>query len=469
MSTTFLLANSVHGTYQQPLHRQLQHSTSLPSQRESPEPTTAYSFSTPVTTDQPISSFALHSPIRSPTDGPNMPSSHSTGDHSSHQINDEHSLREVLSRITINGADIAPRAFNGVDVSSEKAEKWLKHFSTYCKLRALSEPAQIDLFSLLMTEDAADWLHSSQPSTSTSLEELLEAFQQRYSLKQSERWSKATFFWSREQAPHESVDKFITDQRNAARSLPINEDMLLLTIIKGLQPEIRKLVIQSNPTTMEDLIETARRGEAALAASQPSSREKLLQDQVDALVKLATKSSLAAIDNRDSTRHVSFEGTRNNRGTPSRSPSPMRRQPSTEGREYIDRPSEYDSPRPRHLERELRQYGDNHRRQASASPGPWRRSTSSMDTYGQNRTMTPTRPSARSWTSRPPSMGANQLRSTSTSTYGNSSACQNCNRVHDRYRDICFAQNLVCHFCGFRGHIMSCCRKRFSQPVSGQQ
>lgn len=204
-----------------------------------------------------------------------------------------------------------------------------------------------------------------------------------------------------------------------ARSLPLTDEMIQFCLIRGFLPEICKYIIESNPTSLEALIKSARRGEAALAASQLSSREAKLQAQVDTLMKNAANSTLAAVDPSDSQRHVSFADNRRN-STPPRSSSPMFRQPS-ENR-ICTRPhfSDNSSPRP----------NEQYNRRAP-SPEPWRRSSSQQSTKRRPENFTPASPStSRPWTPRTPQFRTPRFQQQQPTYFGNLNSCSNCARVH---------------------------------------
>ena len=160
----------------------------------------------------------------------------------------------------MNDAVLAPKPFDGLNSTADAAEKWLKYFQTFAKLRGLFPNAQLDMFSLLMTEDAADWLNSLPPADIATLPQIIEQFKKRFLPTELDRWNKASSLWSRQQKADEPVDKYIADIRNAVRNIAITEEMLRFAFIRGLQPEIRRYVLQSKPKTIEEAIQEAHSG-----------------------------------------------------------------------------------------------------------------------------------------------------------------------------------------------------------------
>jgi len=72
-------------------------------------------------------------------------------------------LTNILQTIAVNDSSLLPSTFNGDNKDTVKTEKWLDYFQTYAKLRGLNQESQLNLFRLLMTDDAEDWLHSLPP------------------------------------------------------------------------------------------------------------------------------------------------------------------------------------------------------------------------------------------------------------------------------------------------------------------
>ena len=91
---------------------------------------------------------------------------------------------ELLSRVTMNDTAVSPRPFTGKAGNQENlhdsAFKFLRYFQTFVKLRGLTPAAQLDLFTLLLTDDAADWLNSLPPGDIATLPQLIDEFKKRY-------------------------------------------------------------------------------------------------------------------------------------------------------------------------------------------------------------------------------------------------------------------------------------------------
>jgi hypothetical protein len=216
---------------------------------------------------------------------------------------------DMFARLMISDANIAPRPFSGTSSDTEKAEQWLASFKTYAKLRALSPAAQKHYFQLLMVDDAATWVRTLPAPISGNLKQLFGEFTKRFSLTDLDRWKKASMLWTREQSADESVDKYVSDLRNAARIIPITDNaMLQFAIIRGLRSDIKLHVLQSSPTSIDDVIQAARVAETALAASRPAQSEvgALRLQIAELMAKLEAKPTVAVIDDTNPARRVAF-------------------------------------------------------------------------------------------------------------------------------------------------------------------
>ena len=99
--------------------------------------------------------------------------------------------------------------------------------------------------------------------------------------------------------------------KNAARHIAITKEMSRFALIQGLLPEIRRFVVHVKPKTVEDAIREARSAEMTIAASQPDSNDAAVTKQIleQILSKLSSTQTVAAIDQPDTPRRVTFSST----------------------------------------------------------------------------------------------------------------------------------------------------------------
>jgi hypothetical protein len=336
----------------------------------------------------------------------------------------------MLARMTLSDNNISPKPFSGTSHDAEKADQWLASFQTYAKLRALPKSAQVQYFHLLMADDAALWLRSLPSETANDMKLLIAEFSKRYSLTAIDRWRKASSLWSRVQGADESVDKYISDIRNAARVVPITDAATLqFAVIRGLRPEIRLHVLQTSPTTLEDVIKAARVAETAIMASQPNAEVLLLRQQVATLIgKLEEKPAVAAVTPVEQPRRVTFEGTADS--------APQQRQPAWNRSSSLDRQTVRETPRRQEDEYNNRRPWSNQERQSDARD----RYQSPRENDWQSSSRGPPRPGARQQDDR----GQRQPRQRSYTSYTRDGNGPN-------------YSNYTCFTCGRMGHISRNC------------
>jgi len=122
--------------------------------------------------------------------------------------------------MSIGDGDFKPKPFKGTETDTEKTEQWLEYFHTYAAFRQITGQAKLQLFRLLLVDQAAEWWRSLPVDVLRDFDNLVEAFRRRYSLTDVERWKKATTIWQRDQKQDESVAAYITAVQNLCRLVP---------------------------------------------------------------------------------------------------------------------------------------------------------------------------------------------------------------------------------------------------------
>jgi len=181
------------------------------------------------------------------------------------------SVMQLFTRAMITDAAIAPTRFDGTFKDVDKVDKWVRNFEQYAKLKSFDEDTQLQVFKLLMTDNAADWLTSLPDDQTDTIKHLIDAFKTRFAMTELHKLQKLDQ-WQRNQKATESVDDYITSIQNAAKKIPVKDNELIrLAIIRGLKPNIKLHVMQSKPETLDGVISAARLAEEALTASGANS------------------------------------------------------------------------------------------------------------------------------------------------------------------------------------------------------
>jgi len=139
-------------------------------------------------------------------------------------------------------------------------------FSTMVKhgCRVLKSTLRIvGLRTVLLRDNACDWFDTLSDTQRSNWGDVRAAFMEQFQDSDLLRWKKASEMWNRHQAEDECVDAYITSMQKMAKAVNVQGDQLRYAIQRGLQPQLLAHVVQSQPTTVEDLIKAARVAEAA--------------------------------------------------------------------------------------------------------------------------------------------------------------------------------------------------------------
>ena len=174
--------------------------------------------------------------------------------------------------VLINDTAFTLKMFTGSVACNEKAEEWLSSFDRYTNLKRISNNDKLELFKLLLSDDAALWLRSLPADRQNSIDAIRDAFRKRYELNRVDLYKRELDLWERKQGPSESVDSYIAHMRAAAAKINVADTALINTAIRGLRPEIRTYVLRTEPNTLEEVLQQAKLQEAALSTDSSQSQ-----------------------------------------------------------------------------------------------------------------------------------------------------------------------------------------------------
>jgi len=360
-----------------------------------------------------------------PADFSSIRSSSMDGEHRSFAVAGNHST-VGQTNLLFSDASYAPPSFTGLP--TQDAEKWLKKFNYYTTFRGLTPATSLQLFKLLMTDAAADWLESLPVATKNDITPLTAAFNERFAASDIYRWQKAAEVWSRQQSDTESVDTFMTDVLNKAKRVPIDDvNLLRFAIIKGLKASVKQHVLQSGANDLDSVMKAARIAEAAaMQAPSTSPDVATLAKEIKELVSIVKDISLRG---RPSTPERVASLERNRSPSPSQSRAPRRVSFAEVRTASPSRQPSYTS------------------RQTQHSVAPAHRDWSDADRYY------PALPPTRNYNST--SSNQYSVRSDRSRDF-RQSVCGNCGRVHSPNR--CPAYGLRCYNCSRLHHVRRMCR-----------
>lgn len=357
-------------------------------------------------------------------------------------------------QLLFSDAAYSPPSFSGA--ANQDADRWLRRFRYYVDFRQMSDTAALQLFKLLLTDSAADWLESVPITDKLSIKTLYRAFKERFAASDIFRWQQASAIFARQQGATEAVDTYITDVLNLAKKVPIHDETLIrFALIKGFKPSVRQHVLQSAATTLQDTLKAARIAEAAAIQCPSESTEvatlsKDVRDLIAAFKDLQAKSRpstperVTNIDSRPRVidrspspqpRRVTFEDSAN-------------RRPMSPRRPVSNTPMNWGWPDDSSPTPPVGKF-DNFRRGQSADR--WQ----PADRYTYNRQSTD-----QPWQTRQQSarqFRGKQLNSNFPQSFA-SSVCNNCGRSHQPGINFCPARGLRCFNCSRLNHMRRMCR-----------
>lgn len=331
-------------------------------------------------------------------------------------------LNQRFNQLTTGDSSLAPSRFSGSKRDIENVDTWLRYFQNYITFRNMTEHEALNLFRLLMTDLAAEWMANQPSRVLSDFTRMMDAFTERFALNRMQKVQKAVDVWHRTQQPGESVDAYISDVRKLARQGGLADEQQISTaIIRGLKLNIRLHVLtHCKDGALNEIIDAARTAEAALALAPDSTDQAVteLSKTVAILVeKLAAKES-ASTSNQTST-------------TTTVTPTPTPHISAMSERQYQDGYYQHQQQRPQ----QQRQYNDRR--------------------FGQNQRQRGGILQRGGRQQRPFSVPPQQTGSYRPA-YNAERSCGNCGRQHTQ--GICAARGNQCYACGKYGHFARCCR-----------
>ena len=171
---------------------------------------------------------------------------------------------------------VMPTAFSGKP--DEDGDAWLRHFLNYCRYKEYNNDKSLALIRVLLAGNAALWFDSLPQATSTSFDDLQQAFNERYKTPEIMKFRSAKEIFSRRQQPNESCDDFIAHMLKLGRQINADDKMIRYAILNGLLPAISCFVTQQRPENMDRLLEAARLAELTSPPKQAS--DTMLSEQL---------------------------------------------------------------------------------------------------------------------------------------------------------------------------------------------
>ena len=358
------------------------------------------------------------------------------------------------------------KPFTGAANATDVADKWIKSFNLYARLKHMNDADKLCLFELMMADQAATWFSTLPMDVKTDFTGLQTTFKQRYAMSPIDKFRKSKEILHRTQAPSESVDDYFAWMQSAAEKVDLPESALKQAIIQGLRPNIRVFVLHSQANTLAELLQVARTSETAHGetASTPQQLDELTakldmwmsqqqatinkQDEsINNLRQVFSSIKHTTADNASSNKHVTFTQSS---VSPAYSPASSRaaspidndcHRRRTSGLSTTDRPTRPVSPA-------RRPNGQWLPAETTHSRGVHQPSTWQQSQRGQPQRFHSTPANFYNQQSR------NRSWSQNSSQMGK---CSFCGKTHQPGRSNCPAANVSCYNCKKLGHLARMC------------
>ena len=150
--------------------------------------------------------------------------------------------------------------FSGID--NENAHVWLRQYLQYCTIYNILDDQKHNILPFHLTTHAKIWYNSLPDDVRSNWEVLKEAFLKRFS---AENTQNDLSILQISQSETESVNDYLSKiQKSAAFNDKLNTELLVAIAVNGLKTEIRKIVLNKEPKSIEQVRHAATLAEKSL-------------------------------------------------------------------------------------------------------------------------------------------------------------------------------------------------------------
>ena len=155
---------------------------------------------------------------------------------------------------------LCPEMFSGT--SNEDAPIWWRRFGLFSNVKGWSDNQSLQAFPLFLKGAAAIWYDSLGTEQRASFAQLSQAFKDRYFPDPTMRWARLDEFATRTQKARESVQDYTQDVLKKGHDLGKSEQELVEALVRGFRRDIRRYVMEKDPSTIEQVIRFAKMAQA---------------------------------------------------------------------------------------------------------------------------------------------------------------------------------------------------------------
>jgi hypothetical protein len=335
----------------------------------------------------------------------------------------------------------------------QNALKWFHSFLAYVNFKKIFGHERMDLFKMLMADNAADWVLTLSPSVFYSEETLFSAFKDRFGYTEAQKVKAESQLWHRVQGETETVDDYVTAMRMEAYQLQMPERQIFKIISHGFREPIKLFVMNSDCQSLDEMLNIARTCEAANETDRPNKQQRVIEELTDMIkeLRIDLAKSKATDVNKIASIMPSYEPHEDEVYTH-----------AVVGRTYENSHSQQQAPRQTFTRSQNYQ-----NYQAEYTPEQYQSGRQSRPQFSQKQ-FYPRQQQGVTWQQNPPryQQPPMQTQRTTNNQSARVGRCTRfCGRVHILGRENCMANNMICYSCGQVGHLRAVC----GSQTMGQQ
>lgn len=364
----------------------------------------------------------------------------------------QHERNQSSGRISLSDVIAMVKPFTGTN--KQNALKWFHSFLAYANFKQIFGHARLDLFKMLMVDNAADWILTLSPSIGFSEQTLFDAFKNRFGYTEAQKVKAESQLWHRTQGENETVDDYVTAMRLEAYQLQMPEKQLFKIISHGFKEPIKLFVMNSSCQSIDEILSIARTCEAANGTDKPNKQQLVIEELTDIVKQLRVDIAKAATS--DVNRITSI------------TPSYEHHEDEFYTHAVVNQPYEHNHSQQQAPRQPVNRSHNYQNYQAKYTPPQHQNFRSSRPQFPQQQ-FYPRQQQDVAW--RPDISRYQQQQPTHTQRTPNSQSgrigrCTRfCGRMHVLGREHCMASNMVCYSCGQVGHLRAVC----GSQTMGQQ
>ena len=185
----------------------------------------------------------------------------------------------IVPEIPVMAALLADiQKFNGEGPIT--AENWWDRYTRWCVFNGINGGRAANGVALYLTGPAAHWYESLAADIKNDFDKLEEAFKAHFKKDSAE-----TDIFNIIQNLDESATAYLSRFGSRIRQTKLEDKHVVALGVKGLRPDVQRLVIQKEPKNMDELMHAARVAERANKVETNQTQKNISDTDIDRIVQ----------------------------------------------------------------------------------------------------------------------------------------------------------------------------------------